>query len=198
MATTRLARPSGVLVALAMAALTLAALTACAGPPASGGTAKSNLPLARSSIATTAPDARFLLVQTGNIVTATATPVWTYLFGSPRTGTIYAVMVRDGNASAPMPYGTTDLSAKEWASVPGVDGWKVDSDVALDKALASASLQGKQVPYAMGMVSYVPKTSTATVEPFVWSVVLDPEPKSGSKTRTVSVDAATGEVKATR
>jgi hypothetical protein len=199
MTPTRPCRTAGGLIALATAATLLAALAGCASQPqAAAGTAKSNLPLAQSRIATTAPDAKFLLVQTGNVVTATSTPIWTYLFGSPKSGAIYAVMIQNGNASAPAPYGTAGLSAKEWAEVPGIDAWKVDSDAALDKALASASLQGKAVPYAMGMVSYVPKAATATVEPFVWNVVLDPEATGGAKPKTVSIDAATGQVKATK
>jgi hypothetical protein len=50
----------------------------------------------------------------------------------------------------------------------------------------------------MGMVSYVPKAATATVEPFVWNVILDPEATGGAKPKTVGIDAATGAVKSTK
>jgi hypothetical protein len=194
----RSSRMSAAIVAIAAGALVLVVIAGCAAQTPAGGTAKSNLPLAQSKIATTAPDAKLLLVQTGNVVTATSTPAWTYLFGSPKTNTIYAVMVKDGTASAPMPYGNADLPAAEWAAVPGPDAWKVDSDVALEKALAAASAQGTSVPYAMGLVTYVPKTTTATVEAFVWNVVLDPEARGGAKAKAVNISAKTGEVKTTK
>jgi hypothetical protein len=197
MTRTSLSRLAAVLLSVAMTVLLLMALVGCGGQaPTAAGTAKSSLALAQSRIATTAPDAKLLLVQTGNVVSATSTPVWTYLFGSPKTNTIYAVMIQNGTASGPMPYGNADLPAAEWAAIPTTtDAWKIDSDAAVAKAFAAAGSQGKSIPYAMGLVTYVPKNTTATIEPFVWSVVLNPQANGGAVPKTINVNATTGEAK---
>lgn len=186
-----------VLVAL-MALAAAAVVTGCnkntAETPSGGTTAKGNVEVAKSSLSTTAPDAKLLLVQTANVVTETSTPVWQYLFGSPKDGSIYAVTVKDGKVVATEPYGTAGMEDAEWAQVPGADEWKIDSDAAYDAALKANSKNTKATPWAMGFVTYVPKSaeSSTTIDAFKWSVAFDPQSQTGSA-NSVDVDAKTGE-----
>jgi hypothetical protein len=91
----------GAALALAAIALTFL-LAACGGnktattkPPA-GGSAKGGLAAAQSALSTMAPDAKLLLVQTAQSVAVTDTPVWVYVFGSPKTDKTYLVYERAG------------------------------------------------------------------------------------------------------
>jgi hypothetical protein len=176
------------------ALLALLVVAGCsAKPSASTGsaTAKSELNVAKSALSTMAPDAKLLIVQTAQPVT-TSTPVWAYLFGSPSTDKTYVVYVREGKAMGASEYGTAGLPKDEWGSVPGTDGWQVDSDAALQKAKdASPVKQPKQ--YSMGFLTYVPKsqTASATTKPFIWYVSLE----EANASATVEVDAKTGTAK---
>jgi hypothetical protein len=138
-----------------------------------------------------APDAKLLVVQTAQAVTPTATPVWGYLFGSPKTDLTYVVYLSNGQSMGAKEYGKAGLNAAEWAKVPGTDAWKVDSDVALSKALAISGANGNPAAYIMGFVTYKPATDTSTVQPFVWSVQFDPG-ASGATTKAIDVNATTG------
>lgn len=181
-----------ILMALAFAAV----LTGCNSNKDSAGTvaadtAMDGVKVAQSSLSTTAPDSKLLLVQTANVVTATSTPVWQYLFGSPKDGSIYAVTVKDGKVMTTQPYGTAGMDDSEWALVPAASEWKIDSDEALANALKVNEDNTETTPWAMGFVTYVPKSAatSATIDPFVWSVAFDPQ---GSGSNTVDVDAKTG------
>ena len=168
----RTSRPIMVVLLGAVALALVAILAACGGNAATtvkGTTAKGALPVAKSALSTTAPDAKLLVVQTASAVSATATPVWGYLFGSPKSDKTYVVYVENGKATPPQEYGQAGLSAAEWSAVPGTDVWKIDSDEAYKKAFAAAGGKGTPPAWAMGLVTYVPKAAaTSTVQPFVW------------------------------
>lgn len=155
-------------------------------------TAKQGLPLAAATLTTTAPDAKLLLVAAGGAITPTTPPVWQYLFGSPKTGTTYVALVRGGKASV-LKYGTTKLSAAEWAAVPAADAWKIDSDAAVAKALSVYPGGTKDTAYILGFVAYIPKAEVnPRTKAMVWSVSFDPTSRGKSATSTVNVDAVTG------
>ena len=184
-------------VALAVA-LVVAALVGCAGsksaaptaPPQT--TAKAALTAAMSAVATQAPDGKILVVQTAQPVTATSTPVWEFLIGSPKTSLIYAVQVQGAQARA-QPYGKANFTPAEWASVPANDKWKIDSDTALEKALAIYP-NGKGAAYLPGFVTYLPKSAKDTAaRPMKWIITFDPASKGSAATSTVDVDVTTGE-----
>jgi hypothetical protein len=193
----RIARYPGLVLAAALA-LALVVLPGCSGKPAAtapqGMTAKAALPIARSALSTTAPDAKLLLVQTAQAVTPTSTPVWAYLFGSPKSDKTYVVYVDKGKASPASEYSKAGLSKTEWAAVPGTDEWKVDSDQAYSKAFTASGGKGVPAAWGMGFVTYIPKAAGATTEKtFVWSVMFQPG-ASGATTGTIQVDAKTGAV----
>ena len=194
-------------VALAiLLALTLAGLlTGCNKKASSstapaGATAMSNVKIAQSALSTTAPDAKLLLVQTANVVTTTSTPVWQYLFGSPKNGSIFAVTVKDGKVAATQPYGSAGMAAAEWKAVPDASEWKIDSDAALKSALAFNKANNDKMPWAMGFVTYVPKSAatSATIDAFTWSVSFDPQGTLGKPTASINVDAKTGVASASK
>jgi hypothetical protein len=163
-------------------------------PTSSGPTAKESLPIAQAALATTAPDAKLLVAETANVVTATSTPVWEYLFGSPKDDKVYAVVVDKGKATS-SEYGTAGLSATEWAAVPNSDAWKVDSPAAYKTALENFPKGNASSPYAMRIVIYVPKSATtSTVKPMDWTVYFNPMETTGVPTGTVDVNGTTGAV----
>jgi hypothetical protein len=161
-----------------------------------GQTAKEALPAAQSTLSTTAPDAKLLLVQTAAAVTPTSTPVWAYLFGSPKTGKLYVVRVAEGKAMPAAEYGTAkDLGTFEWDKVPGTEDWKIDSTEAYDKAYAASGAKSAPPQWVMGFLTYVPKTeATSTATPFMWSVQFDPG-SSGATSNVIQVNATTGATK---
>jgi hypothetical protein len=192
----RTARSTNVVLAAGALLLTLAFLAGCASTPATtpvkGLTAKAALPLAQSKLTTAAPDAKLLLVQTAGAVAPTATPVWAFLFGSQKTNKTYVVYVNKGKATPASPYGAAGLSKAEWAKVPGTDLWKVDSDEAVNKALAASGAKGTPAAYDMGFVTYVPASAgTSSIVPYVWNVSFQPG-TSGATTSTFLVDVKTG------
>jgi hypothetical protein len=185
-------------VALALTVLTATGCGNKAGssttpPKPQGQTAKQALPVAESAISTTAPDAKLLLVQTAQAVTPTSTPVWSYLFGSPKSGMLYVVRVADGTAMPPSEYGkATEVGTFEWDKIPNLDQWKVDSDGAYEDAYAVSGAKSVPAQYVMGMLTYVPKTEeTSTAQPFVWAVQFDPG-TSGAVPNIINVNATTG------
>lgn len=176
------------LVAVAMlAGCTQGAATAVKDGP----TALGSLKAAQSSLSTMAPDAKLLVVQTAQAVEPTGTPIWEFLFGSPKSDKVYAVYVSGGKSMGAQEYGAAGLSAAEWAKVPSTDAWKIDSDAAYKSARAAAGGTGDPAAYLMGFLTYKPATDTSTIEPFVWNVVFDPG-TSGASTGTINVDAQTG------
>lgn len=200
------ARSTAALTFILALALTLSALgvagcgkkatTSTAPTKPQGQTAKEALSKAQSALSTTAPDAKLLLIQTAGAVTPTSTPVWAYLFGSPKTGELYVVRVAGGAAMPPSVYGkAADLGTFEWDKVPNLDQWKVDSAEAYDKALKASGAKGDPRQWVMGFLTYVPKTeSTQTATPFMWSVQFDPG-TSGASPNVIEVNATTGETK---
>ena len=155
-------------------------------------TAKAQLALAQSSLSTTAPDAKLLLVAAGSAITPTSPPEWQYLFGSPKTGVTYAVLIQGGKATS-MRYGTAQLSKKDWDAVPGPDQWKVDSDAAHTKALSVYPGATPESPYIIGFVTFIPPSAKNVKTPaMTWSISFDPTTKGSSPTSTVQVNAETG------
>jgi len=196
----RTSRPAKIVSILALALALVVAVAGCgskstgttAAPVKSGTTAKAGLPIATSMLTTTAPDAKLLVVQTANTVTTTSAPVWSYLFGSPKTDKTYLVYVKDGKAEPAAEYGTAGLGKTEWPLVPSADAWVIDSDVALQKAQAASGAKPAG-PYTMGFISHVPKSEkVSTTKALVWYVSFDQA--SGASTGTVEVDAKTGAV----
>ncbi len=178
--------------------LTVATVTGCGtkkstttnvAKPA-GETAKNAYPTALTAVeATAAPDAKLLLVQTARTVTPTSTPVWAYLFGSPKSEKLFIVEVQNGKADKPTLYGTAAKGQIEWAKVPGIDQWKIDSDEAYVKAVQAAAIKGTP-PYLMGFLTYTPSSqATSTAEPFVWNVQF-----TSGFTGVIRVNATTGAV----
>jgi hypothetical protein len=165
-------------------------------PKPQGQTAKQALPAAESALSTTAPDAKLLLVQVAQAVTPTSTPVWAYLFGSPKTDKLYVVRVADGQAMPPTDYGSAkQLGSFDWTKVPNLDQWKIDSNEAYDRAYKASGAKSAPPQYVMGFLTYVPKTeATSTATPFVWAVQFDPG-SSGATPNVIDVNATTGETK---
>ena len=182
------------LVVMAFAAVLTGCNNKSADTKSEGNTAMDNVKVAQSSLSTTAPDSKLLLVQTANVVAATSTPVWQYLFGSPKDGSIYAVTVQNGKVMNTQPYGTAGMKDAEWDKVPDASEWKIDSDEALANAMKINKDNTETTPWAMGFVTYVPKSAatSATIKPLMWSVAFDPQ---GSGSNTVDVDAKTGKAK---
>ncbi len=165
-------------------------------PKPQGQTAKQALPAAESALSTSAPDAKLLLVQTAQAVTPTSTPVWAYLFGSPKSEKLYVVRVTKGAAMPPQEYGSAkQLGTFDWTKVPNLDQWKIDSNEAYDRAYKASGAKTPPPQYVMGMLTYVPKTEqTSTAQPFVWAVQFDPG-TSGATPNIVDVNATTGATK---
>lgn len=186
-------------VSLAVVALAFAA-TGCgdkaekdSATTESKGTAKAGLTIATSALETMAPDARLLVVQTAQSVTPTASPVWVYLFGSPKTDKTYAVYVSEGKLMGSQEYGEAGLTKEQWADVPDPSAWVVDDDVAYQAALDVSGAKGEPAGHFMGLQTYVPSsTAGPTSKSFVWYVYFDPG-QSGATTATIQVDAKSGE-----
>jgi hypothetical protein len=160
---------------------------------AAAGSAKAAYNVAYAAVAATmAPDGKLLVCQAADTITPTSTPVWEFLIGSPKTNSVFAVLVKDGKAEA-SPYGSADLSPAEWSAVPTTQGWKVDSPQAHEAAL-TVYPNGKTADYFMGFVTYIPKSAQAenTSKPMTWIVSFDPASKGQAATSTVNVDMSTG------
>lgn len=195
---TRFARIAGVAAVLCMALVLAASLGGCKKATSSTNTpavatAQSEFKVAQTALATAAPDAKLLLVQTAQVVTATSTPIWEYIVGSPSSDKLYAVVVQKGVPQA-QEYGTANLG-KEWASVPASDTWKIDSDQALAKAKTVYPNAKDGTLYAMGLITYIPKSAVpkAGSKTMTWFVQFDPSTRGNLSTSTVEVNATTGE-----
>jgi hypothetical protein len=156
-----------------------------------GMTAKQASEVAVKALATTAPDAKLLVAETAQPVSPTSTPIWEFLYGNPKTDVLYAIIVDNGKAQK-QEYGKGGLSASEWAAVPNLSNWKVDSDAAYNAAL-KVYPNGTKAQYIPGFVTYIPKRAgnTAT-KPMTWVFVFDERSKGNAATSTVNVDMATG------
>lgn len=153
-------------------------------------TALDGLKLAQSAVSTMAPDAKLLLVQNGQVMTATSTPVWDYILGSPKTDKLYAVVVQGGVPQA-QEYGTANLGT-EWPNVPAVDVIKIDSNEALAKAKTVYPNAKDDTMYAMGLITYIPKSGNSQAKAMTWYVQFDPSTQGKLATATVEVNATTG------
>jgi hypothetical protein len=159
--------------------------------PADTSTAKKAFAVAMSTLSTAAPDGKLLVLESGGAITPTSTPSWQFLIGSPKTGTIYAVNVVNGKGQF-QEYGPSGLSAAEWAAVPSIDAWKIDSDAAYQKAVV-VHPGGKSAPYIVGFVTYIPKSAgKTTTKAMQWLVTFDPKAQGKAPTSTVDVDVTTG------
>jgi len=122
--------------------------------------------------------------------------VWAYLFGSPKSEKLYVVRVADGKAMPAAEYGSAkQLGTFEWAKVPNLDQWKIDSNEAYDRAYKASGAKTPPPQYVMGFLTYVPKTEqTSTATPFTWAVQFDPG-ASGATPNVIDVNATTGDTK---
>jgi hypothetical protein len=194
---TRIARYYLLAIALA-SVLAIGAVTGCttAKPaatttPADTSTAKGALTVAMSTLSTAAPDGKLLVAQSAAAITATSTPAWNFLIGSPKTDKIYAVAVMNGKGRF-QEYGPAGLSAAEWTSVPATSAWKIDSDTAHTNAVA-VHTGGKNASYILGFVTYIPKSAAGTkTQAMKWFVAFDPKSQGKAPTSTVDVDMVTG------
>ncbi len=147
--------------------------------------------VALSSLGTAAPDAKVLLGQIVAPIPTTATPMWEFLVGSPKTGIVYAVLVNNGVGQS-KEYGKVVLKAAEWKKVPQISAWKIDSDKALADALKLYP-QGKTAAYSAGFVTYVPEGAPdSSTKPMTWNFNFDPASVGKAPTSTVLVDMVTG------
>jgi hypothetical protein len=198
----RIARHVRIGLALALV-LAIGAIAGCSSSSSTSGSsstatstassAKAAYNLAYAAVATTkAPDGKLLVCQAADTITPTSTPIWEFLIGSPKTNTVWAVLVQNGKADA-SEYGSADLSAAEWSAVPTSQAWKVDSPQARDAAL-KVYPNGKDAAYFMGFVTYIPKSAQAdnTSKPMTWIVSFDPASQGTAATSTVNVDMGTG------
>jgi hypothetical protein len=155
-------------------------------------TAKQDLPAAVAALATIAPDAKLLIVTASSVITSSTPPQWQYLFGVPKTGATYFVAVKNGKGTASK-YGSANLSKNEWAQIPPISAWKIDSDAAYSKARSVYLDSTKDTAYILGFVTYVPKAAKGVKSSsMTWSVTFDPASRAGAPTSTVEVNAATG------
>jgi hypothetical protein len=160
--------------------------------PVAATTAKTALKTAISTLSTTAPDGKLLVAQTAGPVTTSSTPVWEFLIGSPKTDVIYAVVVQQGKGQFEE-YGQANLTAKEWTEVPSIDAWKIDSDVAHEKAVAVYP-NGKNGAYVAGFVTFIPKgAENEGTKALTWTFNFDPATKGKAATSTVNVDMGSGQ-----
>jgi hypothetical protein len=166
----------------------------------SADTAQGHYAAALKSVKAVAPDAVLVVVQTEIPATSTPSAVWIYLFASKKMNKAYAVTVSSGKPGKPLALATESLRADEWAKVPPVTAWKIDSDEAFKKAFAAYAERLNSTPpkqYSMGMALFVadtPENNASGVKPLVWSVTFDPSAGGVTATRQALVDAKTGAV----
>ncbi len=170
--------------------------TGCArtsqGTAKSGPTALDGLPAARAALSGTVPDAKLLVVHLRDPISPTTTPFWSYYFWSASAGRQYLVGVADGVVGHVESGGAAGPTASEWATIPGTDAWKIDSDEAYAKAFTASGLTSAPVTYMMGLETYKSANDTSTVVPFSWRVKFFSAPGI-VPTKIVDVNATTGE-----
>jgi hypothetical protein len=154
-------------------------------------TARKAAQRALSTLSTAAPDGVVLYIRTPTAVPATVTPAWEVLVGSPKTNNVYSVLILEGIARF-HEAGQVSFSPAQWEQVPGLSAWKLDSDVARQKAL-SVYPKGLKQKYVTGMLAYIPVSgSDTTARPLRWSVTFDPSEVGSAATSTVYVDVDSG------
>lgn len=163
-------------------------------------TAQGHFDAADQAIKASVPDAVFISVQTGTVVTDPS-PVWIYLFASKKKNKAYAVTVAKGVANKPVTLPTESLRANEWAKVPtSTVDWKIDSNVALKNANAAFTTQLEMAPpkrFVMGMSMFVAEQgkNSAGSKPYTWVIVYQPDEGAGVPgVSRIEVDAKTGKV----
>jgi hypothetical protein len=170
----------------------IALLAGCTSAP-SGTTAKAAYKLAMSSLSTMAPEGKLLIAQaTEPINSRTTTAGWEFLVGDPKTNKVFAVIVSNGKAQA-QEYGNAGLSASEWAKIPALSEWKIDSDKAIETAVKFYPA-GSTAQFFPGFVTYIPQSAsqTDTVKPMTWVFDFDPATRGTAPTNTVEVDLRSG------
>jgi hypothetical protein len=154
-------------------------------------TAKGAATVALSTLSTAAPDGVVLLARTLVAISATSPPVWDFLIGSPKTNAVFNVVVVGGHGKF-QTAGTVTFKPSQWAKVPRLTAWTMDSDVAHEKAVA-AFPEAAGAAYNAGMLAYVPVSANdPAAKPLRWTIGFDPATMTNSATSTVLVDAATG------
>lgn len=139
------------------------------------------------------PGVKLLYGQMIAPTTTTSTAMWQFLLGSPEDSTLYTVIVNSGRAQW-QTSGSVTMAKPEWSKVPTMTAWKVDSDVALKKALAVFP-NGRKSKYFASFITYLPDSATdRSIKPMQWVLSFDPSVNKGSApTSTVLVDMATGD-----
>jgi len=138
------------------------------------------------------PGVKLLYCQMVSPTNATSTPMWQFLIGSPDDNSVYSAMVGNGQARW-QSYGSVKMGKAEWSKVPTTTVWKIDSDVALKKALELFP-NGKKGTYFASFMTYLPDAATdRSTTPMQWMFNFDPTLGKGSApTSTVMVDMVTG------
>lgn len=155
-------------------------------------TAKGAAMVALSSMPTSVRDPKLLLCQTIMPTEVTRTPIWQFLVGSPKDNLSYNVIVNGGLAQS-REIGKIVMKPKEWANVPSLKDWKIDSDVARTNAL-NVYPNGQNAAYISSFLTYASEAATQTISPpMTWVIDFDPTSK-GKKNApsTVMVDMRTG------
>jgi hypothetical protein len=159
-------------------------------------TAQGHYSAAEKAMKAVQPDAVFIVAETPGVISTDPSPEWIYLFASKKTNKGYAVTIAKGKSDKPLELSSEALLADEWAKVPPVSDWKIDSDVTLEKASAAYTQRfGAKPPakYGMAMPAFVSDSAANKSGGFknmVWMVMFDPE----GTARPIQVDARTGEV----
>lgn len=155
-------------------------------------TAKGAAMWAVSSLSTTAPDAKLLLGQTVAATPTTESPVWQFLLGSPKTSMVYSVLV-NGRIVQTQKFGKVKMKSDEWAKIPSLNAWKIDSDVARLNAVG-LNPNTARAAYFSSFVTYVSSAAsrTATSIPMKWVIQFDPAYQAKAPTSTIMVDMGTG------
>lgn len=156
------------------------------------GLAKTAAATALETINAKHPGVKLLYGQMVAPTNATSTPMWQFLVGSPDDNSVYSTMVGNGKARW-QSYGSVKMSKAEWSKVPTTTVWKIDSDVALKKALELFP-NGKKGTYFASFMTYLPDAATdRSAKPMQWMINFDPSISRGSApTSTVMVDMVTG------
>ena len=185
----------------APAAETSSQPTAVVEPASSGftggaDTAQGHYNAAEKAMKAVEPDVVCIVAQTPDVISAIPSPEWVYLFASKKTNKGYVVTISKGESDKPLEVSSEALQADDWAKVPPISDWKIDSDVALEKASAAYRQRFAAEPpvkYGMSMPAFMSDSAankSGGFKSMVWTVMFDPE----GSARPIQVDAKTGEV----
>jgi hypothetical protein len=155
-------------------------------------TAKGAAMVALSSMPTSVPNPKLLLCQTIMPTEVTRTPIWQFLVGSPKDSQSYNVIVNGGVAQSRV-IGKIVMKPNEWAKVPSLKDWKIDSDVARTNAL-NVYPDGQNATYISSLLTYVSAAATNTISPpMTWVIDFNPASRhEKNASSTVLVDVRTG------